>query len=363
MKCLYASVRILLFAFPVIGIIACNDSLTSTTDDQENAWLIPKNEVRDGGPGKDGIPALTNPELIEAGQADYLDRRELIVGIVVGGEARAYPHEILDWHEIINDQFGEDLVAVTYCPLTGTGIGWEREYDGRMTEFGVSGLLYNTNLMPYDRTTNSTWSQQGLLCVNGDLVGEEARTIQVIETEWSTWKRFFPNTRVVSRNTGYSRSYGLYPYGNYKSTTELIFPVSEWDDRLHPKERVHAILVSGKVKAYRFESFKNRGIIIDEIDGRKVLLIGSDKQNFIVSYFIDEIDGQELQFLFSSDVGPGPYFSTSVALNDQLGNAWDILGHAVAGPNKGHQLEPTRSFMGYWFSFAPFYAEPEIYDE
>jgi len=142
----------------------------------------------------------------------------LVIGFAQGDDARAYPHFILDWHEIVNDRVGDIHIAVTYCPLTGTGIGWEREINGSVTTFGVSGLLFNSNLIPYDRNTDSNWSQIRLDCVNGDLIGTEAETHVLVET---TWKTMYPKTLVMSMNTGYNRSYGNYPYGNYRTAREI----------------------------------------------------------------------------------------------------------------------------------------------
>ena len=120
------------------------------------SWLIPNNQVFDGGPGKDGIPALVNPPMFDASQAIYLSDNDLVIGYKVGNDARAYPHKILDWHEIINDDINGKPVAIIYCPLTGTAIAWSRFIEGSVSTFGVSGLLYNTNLMPYDRAQTAT---------------------------------------------------------------------------------------------------------------------------------------------------------------------------------------------------------------
>ncbi|MDX2443933.1 MAG: DUF3179 domain-containing (seleno)protein [Bacteroidales bacterium] len=219
-------------------------------------WLIPSNEVFNGGPGKDGIPALLNPELGSLSNINYLENDDLVLGFVLNNEARAYPHKILNWHEIINDKIqGKDII-VTYCPLTGTGIGWNQFLHEKSSTFGVSGLLYNSNLIPYDRETDSYWSQIRLECVKGSRKGEKIENIQLVETTWNTWVKMFPDTKVVSSNTGYSRNYTRYPYGDYKSSNDLIFPVSIDDERLHPKEVVHGIILNNKAKIYRYEHFK-----------------------------------------------------------------------------------------------------------
>ena len=140
-------------------------------------WLIPQGEVRDGGPGKDGIPALVAPQRVTINDPTnhYLTDDDLVLGFYNEGSVVAYPHAILDWHEIINDRVGGQAIAVTYCPLTGTGIGWGSILNGEETTFGVSGLLYNSNLIPYDRKSGSNWSQIRLECVNGPLIGVDAQ--------------------------------------------------------------------------------------------------------------------------------------------------------------------------------------------
>ena len=143
-------------------------------------WLIPQNEVRDGGPGKDGIPSIENPNFSSIEQIDFLEEQDIVIIVETGEDIKAYPHPILDWHEIVNDDIIEmvngELVAnsslsLTYCPLTGTAIGWDSNVAGTKTSFGVSGLLYNSNLMPYDRATDSYWSQMEHKCVKGELAG------------------------------------------------------------------------------------------------------------------------------------------------------------------------------------------------
>ncbi len=319
-------------------------------------WLIPRSEVFDGGPGKDGIPALTEPEFITPEEVDYLDDNDLVLGFVVGEEARAYPHAIMDWHEIINDRVGDVNIAVTYCPLTGTGIGWSREVNGTTTTFGVSGLLYNSNLIPYDRSTDSNWSQIRMDCVNGSLAGTEAETYPLVETTWEKWREMYPDTRVVSENTGHRRDYGRYPYGDYRTNHEsLIFPVANQDSRLPNKARVHGVILSGNAKVYPFSSFDfGVTLIEDSMAEEEFVVIGSRSDEYVVSFLRDPGDGTLLDFSPIQDQFP-------VVMSDQEGNRWDIFGNAVSGPREGTRLSHARSFMGYWFSFAAFFPEVTIY--
>ncbi|TAJ12253.1 DUF3179 domain-containing protein [Marinilabiliaceae bacterium JC017] len=221
-----------------------------------DGWLVPKNEVVSGGPGIDGIPSVDNPMFTDAaGQESFLKGTDLVVGIKIGDEIRAYPHDILDWHEIVNDQVDDTAFAIIYCPLTGTAAAWDRKIQGVISTFGVSGLLYNSNIVPYDRKTHTRWSQLLDKGVFGELSGKSQKHFHLVETTWSTWKQLYPDTWLMSSATGHARSYGNYPYGDYRNSARLIFDVKYEDDRLHAKERVHAIFINGVARVYRFESF------------------------------------------------------------------------------------------------------------
>jgi len=356
-------ISLLLTLIIMTGFFACVGDEVATKNSNARDWSVPLNQVRDGGPGKDGIPALENPAMIPADQADYINDDDLVIGYINGDEVRAYPHKILDWHEIINDEINNQKVAITYCPLTGTAIGWHRTYNGKSTTFGVSGLLYNSNLMPYDRTTNSTWTQLGLLSVNGDLRDTPASTFRVLETTWSTWKKMYPQTSLVSVNTGHSRNYQQYPYGSYRETDGLIFSVSTLDDRLPQKERVHGVIINGKVKAYRIKSFISQSIIEDQFQGQDIVIVGSTNLNFAMSFVQKELNGEVLKLSMVNKGDLTPEDSPSIILKDQFGNEWDLFGNAISGPDKGAKMETTNSFIGFWFSWAPFYASPKIYGE
>jgi hypothetical protein len=317
-------------------------------------WLIPLSEVRDGGPGKDGIPALLSPIKWSVNDPanDYLRESQLVLGYQHEGEICAYPHPILDWHEIINNTVGGQPIAVTYCPLTGTGIGWERIVQGRETTFGVSGLLYNSNLIPYDRNTGSNWSQIRMDCVNGLLIGQEAVVLPLIEMPWGTWKKLFPESKVVSTITGHTRSYGSYPYGSYRTNSSLIFPAQPSDDRLHPKERVLAVIREDLAKVYRFEHFGSGPTVIqDEFMNMHLALVGTSS-DYMVALNAEVESGVVLQ------LRPG---ETEGILLDEEGNEWNLFGVAVSGPRKAQQLKPVKAMMAYWFSIAAFYPKPEIY--
>lgn len=313
-------------------------------------WSIPRSEVLDGGPGKDGIPALVNPLFESVQNINYLLDSDLVIGVKNGNEVRAYPHAILDWHEIVNDNLGDVSVAVNYCPLTGTGLGWNRILNGSETTFGVSGLLYNTNLILYDRATDSNWSQILNESVNGQLLGEKADLIRVFETDWQTWKALYPNSRVLSINTGFSRVYGRSPYGDYNTNNDrFLFPVPK-DGRLPSKQRVHAILDGTDAKAYTFNNFSSSNIIRDSFKGKSYLVVGNPK--FIVSFELTgEVDSLLFEYIYSG---------SETLLRDNEGTEWNVFGEAISGPRIGQSLGDSPALMGFWFSLPAFY-NTEIY--
>lgn len=363
-------INVILFTIPILTMwfVSCNSdndavNIPGSSANNDDTWNIPRGEIFDGGPGKDGIPALEDPDLINAEEAFYLSDDDLILGYKNGNEVIAYPHPILDWHEIINDKVNDHAFAVTYCPLTGTGVGWNRVIDGEETTFGVSGLLYNSNLIPYDRNTDSNWSQIRLDCVNGTLRGNVIETFSLVETTWSTWKGMFPATRVVSTQTGHSRNYSRYPYGDYKTNnSRILFPFTPNDTRLGTKERVHGIIIDGQAKAYRFGSFsEGTNLIQDVFKNEAVVIVGNQSRNFIVSFSRVLDDGTELNFSIAPEQNtesPNP-----VIMVDQEGTKWNVFGEAVEGPRTGSTLVETVSFIGYWFSWGAFYPGLEIYEE
>lgn len=325
------------------------DPSEQATDPPE--WLIPEDAIFDGGPGKDGIPSLSNPFMLTAEEADYLEAEDLVIGLKVGEDVRAYPHRILDWHEIVNDRVGGRDIAINYCPLTGTGIGWDREVDGEVTSFGISGLLYNSNMIAYDRNTDSNWSQMLLKSVNGKQIGKKVTTWPVIETNWKTWKSMFPDTKVLSPITGYYQSYNTYPYGNYRTHNgKLLFPVAYEDTRLPWKERVLGVVRGGDAKAYRFNNFPETGIgvINDGFLGKGLVVAGSRDMNFMIAFERKMEDGTQLTFIPVQDALP-------VIMTDQEGNTWNVFGEAVSGPRAGTQLPTVDAFMGYWVAWGAFY--------
>lgn len=234
--------------------------------------LIPLDEIHHGGPPRDGIPAIDRPRFESASDARLADDDQ-ILGIVVGSEARAYPIAILNWHEIVNDRIGGQPVVISYCPLCGTGVAFSAAVDDRPLDFGVSGLLYNSDVLLYDRQTESLWSQLLNRAISGPLAGSQLVMLPMLHTTWGAWKSHYPQSLVLSRKTGYRRDYARDPYAGYEDDSGLYFPVTRRDPRYHPKERVLGLEIKGAFKAYPIsELSKIKGDVMDRFQGEELLV-------------------------------------------------------------------------------------------
>ncbi|MBA3477405.1 MAG: DUF3179 domain-containing protein [Lautropia sp.] len=240
---------------------------------------IPTAAIQRGGPPRDGIPAIDHPKFVAAGEARLADS-DRVLGLTHDGEARAYPVRILNWHEVVNDRLGDRAVAVTYCPLCGTGMAFDARVDqggqgGKsIASFGVSGLLYNSDVLLYDRATQSLWSQILRTAISGPLKGSRLDPVPLTHTSWADWRRRHPATRVLSTDTGFARDYSRDPYAGYERIQRLMFDVQHRDDRFPLKEWVLGVEVDGVHKAYPFSllarAVGSGGELQDTVAGRSL---------------------------------------------------------------------------------------------
>jgi hypothetical protein len=331
--------------------------------------LIPEGQLISGGPGKDGIPALTNPEVVSAEEGDgFMQAEDLVLGVVLNGEARAYPHAILWWHEIVNDVLGGKPITVSFCPLTGSGLVYDPVVEeGQVFNFGVSGLLFDNNLVLFDRTTDSLWSQMRSQAICGTLQGRSPTLLPLAQMTWSAWKALHPETTVVSRNTGFSRNYNRYPYGDYDSVNnnELLFPQSVIDNRLPMKDTVLGVRNEGVARAYSMsllEGGDSSRIINDDVNGLPVV-VAYDRSSAMLLGFSRVLDdptlAEEMTLTFDLvDDGTFPF-----KLEDrETGTLWSLTGTALEGTLAGAQLQPLAdSYAAFWFAWASFNRDSEIY--
>lgn len=255
--------------------------------------LVPAAQIESGGPPRDGIPAIDRPKFVKAAEARFLQGGDRVLGIARNGIAKAYPVRILNWHEIVNDSFGAEPIAVTFCPLCGTGIAFISEAGGKPLGFGVSGLLYNSDVLLYDRQTQSLWSQILAQAVSGPLKGARLTPVALAHTSWADWRQRHPDTQVLSADTGFARDYNRDPYAGYAQDPGVLFRVSGQSRRYHPKEPVIGVEVGGTFKAYPFvELAKTRGGTVTDTVGGKQLTVRFDPEHRTGTVF--DAQGKEI---------------------------------------------------------------------
>lgn len=321
--------------------------------------------------GQDCIPSIQNPRFVSSDAVSYLSDDDYVFGLSVNGEARAYPEKILDWHEVVNDVFGNQSITVSYCPLTGSAVALDlhktaepvnsSNFESVLLEFGISGFLHNNNLIQFDRGTGSNWSQMYLRCVNGLMRGTKMVTVPLIHTTWGTWKKMFPQSIVLSDDTGFNRNYDNFPYGNYKEVEDLLFRLTVDDHRLFFKEKLHGVVSSFSnmtAKTYRYDLFADGARAInDNVDGLDVVVAGMKDADFYIAYSRRLQDGTKLRFSLKTD-SPSIF---PFDLVDNEGTTWNILGEAIEGPRTGQKLEFADSYNAYWFAWGSFFPGVPIF--
>lgn len=233
---------------------------------------ISKKEILSGGPSRDGIPSIDRPKFINVKSVDYLSDDDIVIGLVRGDTARAYPTRILIWHEIVNDVIGKDAIAVTYCPLCGTAMVFERKIGGKMQTFGVSGLLYRSDILMYDRESESLWSQLAMKAVSGPAVGMRLTWLPSEHLTWKAWREKYPRGKVLSTDTGYNRNYAGEAYASYFSSEHTMFPVPNTRKELPNKTWVIGVVINGKAKAYPANDLPPDKAIEDKVGQKKVVV-------------------------------------------------------------------------------------------
>jgi hypothetical protein len=232
---------------------------------------IPVDLIRQGGPPKDGIPAINQPVFERAADASWLNKDDRVLGLKLNGQSKAYPIAILNWHELVNDQVGGQDVVVSFCPLCGTGMVFDAQGKEGKRTFGVSGLLFESDVLLYDQESDSLWSQLWMEAIAGPEKGTQLTLLTVDHTSWGDWVSRNPLTQVLSRETGYERDYSRNPYKNYGTSPSLYFPVQQTNDEFPVKSWVMGIHLKGETKAYPFELLtQTTGTIVDSFAGEKI---------------------------------------------------------------------------------------------
>lgn len=284
---------------------------------------------------KDAIPAITNPEFTEE---DYLEEDDYIIGVNINGDVRAYPVIILDWHEIVNDEVGGVPIAVTYCPLCSSGVVYDRRVNNRVLTFKVSGKLYKNDLVMYDVETESLWPQILGKAVLGELSGFELKYIPSDYVTWKTWKTLYPKTKLMAI-PNYVKTYGFYPYGDYRTSEGTLFPVENRDDSMHPKTLVLGVRIGGSEKAYPLDVLSRERVINDNLGDKNIVVVYYD--GYARAFLRDELEFSLLEDFY---------------MRDGSGRKWNM----VTGEGDG-TLEPVYSAISFWFAWYDLYPDTEVF--
>jgi hypothetical protein len=327
---------------------------------------VPLSEFQSGGPPRDGIPPVDEPKpTSQADAQEWLSEREPVLVVEVGHQARAYPLQILVWHEIVNDTLGGRPIAVTYCPLCNSSLVFDRRVGGRTLTFGTTGNLRRSDLVMWDRQTESWWQQLSAEAVVGELTGTHLKVLPSQTLSWADFKRIHPGGDVLSRDTGVERDYGRNPYAGYDQPESAPFLFDgKTDDRLPPKERVVAIFAADETVVVPFSRLAREPVVQTEAGGRPVVVLY--KRGIVSPLDAPVIEG-------SRDVGAAAAFAARVDgrrltferrdghfLDRETGSRWDIAGRAVAGELAGERLEPVRHDQQFWFALAAFVPDARI---
>lgn len=357
----------LVLTFAVALLSGGCDAVTDaggSDDEPDLECSIPDADIYDGGPPKDGIPALTNPSFVTPSASDdprtaYLARDDRVIGLIVDGEPLAVPHNILWFHEIVNLDRGDLRIAITYCPLTGSSLAFDRTPVGG-GEFGVSGLLYNNNLLMYDRTSEeSLWPQMMRQARCGPRDGTVLPMYPIVEMTWAGWRSLHPETKVVSNATthGFDYSASNYPYGsNYEApSTPPLFPVRNLDGRRPPKERVLGVGTGDEAVAFPFGELAGADgaeRVIHHAVGDGSVVVFWDGRRHAAAAYRPSVDDQRLSF----EVVDG------AIVDRETGSRWRVDGRAVAGPLAGSRLPAVDgAYVAFWFAWAAFHPETTIW--
>ena len=330
---------------------------------------IELNELMSGGPPKDGIPAIDSPKFVSVSEASkWLKSNEPVISLKVGNEARAYPLQILMWHEIVNDDIEGQPVTVTFCPLCYTAITFDRRLDGRVLDFGVSGMLRHSDMVMYDRQTESWWQQISGEALVGDLTGKVLNQIPSQIVSFGQFTNAFPDGKVLSRETGHNRTYGNNPYRGYDDITKTPFLYrGKPDERLKPMEKVIAIELDSVTKAYPHTVTRKKRVLHDRVGKTEIVIFHADGASSALDreriseskdagssgVFIPEIDGQKLTFV-SAD---------NEFVDEQTKSRWNVFGQATDGKLKGKQLKQIGHGDYFAFAWLVFKPKTEIYTE
>lgn len=305
---------------------------------------------------RDAIPPIDAPRYETAAMGDWLDGADLVLGFVTeAGDAYAYPHKILNFHEIVNEEFDGIPVLISYCPLCRSGVVYDRRLEGRTLSFGNTSALYESDLVMFDRETNSYWWQVAGRAIVGALSGSRLTPLPSSTATWDEWKRLHPETLVLSRDTGYGRNYERDPFtrlGEFLDSGGEPFPISDnsRDDRLAPSAPVLGVIIGSEQRASPLAQLGDA--VVNDVVGDRSIVILSRAAGPAGSAFVAESEGMALTFTHRD----GRYF------DEETGSEWDAGGRALSGPLAGARLEPVPTRATFWFAMVGAFPDARLYE-
>ena len=317
---------------------------------------VPLDEIMSGGPPRDGIPPIDKPAFVAPAEADaWLGDREPVIAVNHGEAAKAYPLQILIWHEIVNHTVGDEPLTVTFCPLCNSAVAFKRQLGSQVLDFGTTGRLRHSDLVMWDRQTESWWQQLTGEAIIGELAGERLETVPASIVSYATFKETHPQGLVLAQPERFHRDYGRNPYTGYDDIDNVPFLYQgEHDPRLPPMERVVAVSLGEADKAYPHRVLADKRVVDDTLNGKPVVILYSNgtasaldssriaeaRDAGATGVFVPRADGRRLTLSAAGDQ----------FVDAESGSTWNVLGKAVAGPLAGTQLEPV--VHGDYFAFA-----------
>jgi hypothetical protein len=329
---------------------------------------IPFNEILSGGPPKDGIPAIDDPHFVSVAEADgWLEDLEPVTVFQEKDQVHIYPFQILTWHEIVNDVVGGRPITVTFCPLCNTAIVFDATLNDMQLDFGTTGRLRFSNLLMYDRQTESWWQQASGDAVIGELTGNRLVFLPATIISWAEAQASYPEAQVLSRETGFSRNYGRNPYVGYDNINRspFLFEGPRTPDQLLAMARVTTVELNNEAVAYPNDVLQEVGVVNDTVGGEDVVVfwqpglasaldsgsIAAGQDVGASGVFERNLNGQTLTFVTNGE---------SIT-DEQTGSVWNILGQATDGELAGQNLKPVVKVDHFWFSWAAFRPDTRIY--
>lgn len=321
----------------------------------------------------DSIPSLDHPAMVPADKADYLEPGEPVFGIELGGDARAYPQRILDWHQMMNDDIGGVPVTLSYCTLCGAGIAYDgRASDGKTYSFGTSGLLYHSNKLMYDHQTRTLWNQFTGRPVLGALAASntDLKPLPVVVTKWESWRKAHPETTVLDLNTGYERRYKLgAAYGDYFASNRVMYSVGPKNNILPAKSLIFGIHLDDSSKAFPVERVAAERIVNDAVGRTPVVLVAPEGTITVSGIVLRNGGLNSRQFSYNAGGTVRAYERTdrtfhagpdATSLTDADGQLWKTTEEALIGP-QGQSLQRVNGFQSYWFAWSVFNPDTVVY--